>query len=216
MKLRFLCNYYAWYNRLSMDETKRKKPFIIKVRDWLKKHYIPLLGLLLVVTIIVIAGVFYYNNPGILEDLEGYGYAGAFVISIILNATLIIPVSNMAIIFSLGAVPALSPLFVGLAGGIGAGIGEMTGYIAGRSGRGLLAKNKVYTRVEKWVIRWGWIAVFVLSIFPLFFDVVGIIAGAMRMPIWKFFLACWLGRTVSYVTVAYLAHYGFQLWFMGS
>ena len=84
----------------------------------------------------------------------------------------------------------------------------MTGYVAGRSGRDLLAKNKIYQRVEGWVKRWGWIAVFLLSIFPLVFDVVGIIAGAMRMPVWKFFLATWLGRTITYVTVAYLASAG--------
>jgi len=197
-----------------MTEPARKKPFHIKAWGWVKKHYLSLLGLLLVIAIITTAGILYFTNPDLLENLQGYGYAGAFVISVILNATLIIPVSNMAIIFSLGAAPALSPLFVGLAGGIGAGIGEMTGYIAGRSGRGLLAKNNLYTRVEKWVKRWGWIAVFVLSIFPFFFDVVGIIAGAMRMPVWLFFLACWGGRTVSYVTVAYLAHLGFNLWFV--
>jgi len=214
MKSNFCCDYNAWYNRGRMTEPKRKKPFFIKVRNWLKKHYIYLLGLLAVLAIVIVAGILYFRNPDILKDLEGYGYAGAFIISVLLNATLIIPVSNMAIIFSLGAAPTLSPLFIGLAGGIGAGIGEMTGYLAGRSGRGLLAKSNMYSRVEKWVKRWGWIAVFVLSIFPFFFDVVGIIAGAMRMPVWKFFLASWLGRTVSYVTVAYLAHFGFQLWFM--
>ena len=115
----------------------------------------------------------------------------------------------MAIIASMGGVLP-SPLLVGIIGGIGAGVGEMTAYIAGRSGRQLLAKSSIYTRVERWVKRWGWIAIFILSIFPLIFDVVGIIAGAMRMPWWRFFLACWAGRTVSYVTVAYLAHYGFK------
>jgi membrane protein YqaA with SNARE-associated domain len=103
-----------------------------------------------------------------------------------------------------------SPYIVGLAGGIGAGIGEMTGYIVGRSGRDLLAKNKIYNRVEGWVKRWGWIAIFLMSIFPFLFDVVGIIAGAMRMPLWKFFLACWLGRTIVYVFVAYMASLGLK------
>ncbi len=197
-----------------MGETKHSQPVIKRVIKWIRKHYIPLLGLLFAVAIITAVSVIYVNNKDIFEDLEHYGYAGAFVISVILNATLIIPVSNMAIIFSLGAAPGLSPLFIGLAGGIGAGIGEMTGYLAGRSGRGLISKHNIYTRVEKWVKRWGWIAVFILSVFPFIFDVAGIIAGAMRMPAWKFFLATWLGRTISYVVVAYLAHLGFQLWFM--
>ncbi len=109
----------------------------------------------------------------------------------------------MAVISSLGgAFP--SPFLVGLAGGVGAAIGEMMGYIAGRAGRDLLAKNRIYVRVEGWVQRWGMVAVFVLSIFPFLFDIVGIIAGATRMPLWKFFIACWLGRTILYIAVAYI------------
>ena len=193
-----------------MVEDKRSKLDIKRMLGWLRKRIIPISGLLLVIAIIVTVGILYTKYPDIFDELKGYGYVGAFVISVILNATLIIPVSNMAVIFSLGTVPSLFPLFIGLAGGIGAGIGEMTAYIAGRSGRQLLAKSTIYTRVESWVKRWGWIAVFILSIFPFVFDVVGIIAGAMRMPWWRFFLACWAGRTISYVTVAYLAHIGFE------
>lgn len=181
---------------------------------WFRRRLLPALGLLVALAIMVGIVYLYWRNPYIFRELRGYGYLGAFIISIILNATIILPVSNMAIMMTLGATLP-SPLFVGLAGGIGAAIGEMTGYIAGRSGRGLLAKNKVYTRVEGWVKRWGWIAVFIMSIFPFVFDIVGIIAGALRMPFWRFFLACWAGRTISYVFISYLASLGFKAipWF---
>jgi uncharacterized membrane protein YdjX (TVP38/TMEM64 family) len=86
----------------------------------------------------------------------------------------------------------------------------MTGYVAGRAGRDLLAKNKIYVRVERWVQRWGMLAVFLLSMFPLLFDIVGIIAGATRMPVWKFFVACWLGRTIVYIAVAYIGSVVFK------
>jgi membrane protein YqaA with SNARE-associated domain len=190
-----------------MDETKPRKPFFHRVWHWVKKHYLSLLGLLATLAIIATVSIIYFKNPNIFKNLEAYGYTGVFVISVFLNATLIIPVSNMTIIMAMGAALP-SPLIVGLVGGAGAGIGEMTGYLAGRSGQGLLKKNKFYIRVEKWVKRWGWIAIFVLSMFPAFFDVAGIIAGAMRMPVWKFALACWIGRTITYVTVAYLASLG--------
>jgi membrane protein DedA with SNARE-associated domain len=170
---------------------------------WLKKSLIPLAGLLGALVIFVTVGWLYLHYPGFFERLQGYGYAGVFVISIILNATVIIPVSAMAVIASLG--PVLPPPFlVGMIGGMGAAIGEMTGYIAGRAGRELLAKNKIYIRVERWVHRWGMMAVFVLSIFPFLFDIVGIIAGATRMPLWKFFFACMLGRIILYISVAYI------------
>ena len=186
-----------------MNEEKRSKLDIKKITAFLRKRILYVVGLLLVIAIIVGVGITYATNPQIFKDLEGYGYAGIFVISVVLNATIIIPISVMAIVSSMGAVLP-SPLLVGLIAGVGAGIGEMTAYLAGRAGRGLLAKSSVYTRVEKWVKRWGWIAVFLLSVFPFVFDVVGIIAGAMRMPWWRFWLACWAGRTVSYVTVAYV------------
>ncbi len=200
-----------------MDYPKKKKPIIKRFTTWIRKHYIALLGLFFAVAIIVAVSIIYIKNPNIFKELEGYGYAGVFVISIFLNATLIIPVSNMTIIIAMGATLP-SPLIVGLVGGIGAGIGEMTGYLAGISGRGLVVtKNKIYNRVEKWVKRWGWIAIFVLSMFPFLFDIAGIIAGAMRMPVWKFFLATWLGRTVTYITVAYLASLGIKVlpWLSG-
>lgn len=172
--------------------------------DWLRKKAGPILGLVVVVAIVGSLAYLYFKYPGVLDRLKGYGYLGAFIISVILNASVILPISNMAVIISLGATLP-SPVLVGLAGGLGAGIGELTGYLAGRSGRSLLTKSELYNRVERWVKKWGWIAVFILSVFPFAFDVVGIIAGALRMPLWRFFLACWLGRTISYVVVAKVA-----------
>jgi membrane protein DedA with SNARE-associated domain len=174
-----------------------------------KKKALPIIGLVLAVSIIILVVFLYFQFPDFFkqENIEKLGYFGVFFISVILNATVIIPVSNMALIFALGAALP-SPWVVGLLGGTGAAIGEMTGYLAGRSGRGLLSKNKVYVRVEGWVKKWGWIAIFVLSAVPLAFDVVGIIAGALKMPTWKFSLATWAGRTVTYTLVAYLGSIG--------
>jgi uncharacterized membrane protein YdjX (TVP38/TMEM64 family) len=186
-----------------MDVTGETKKSRGRFLSWLKKSILPLAGLLGALAVFVIVGWFYFRYPDFFRDFEKYGYLGVFVVSLLLNATVIIPVSAMAVISSLGgAFP--SPFLVGLAGGVGAAIGEMMGYIAGRAGRDLLAKNRIYVRVEGWVQRWGMVAVFVLSIFPFLFDIVGIIAGATRMPLWKFFIACWLGRTILYIAVAYI------------
>jgi membrane protein YqaA with SNARE-associated domain len=192
-----------------MEETTSETPQKTGAFAWLKKRIVPISGLLATIALVAVIGYAYFKYPGFFDRLKTYGYFGVFIISLFLNATVIIPVSNMTVIFAMGAtLPA--PWLVGIVGGFAAGIGEMTGYFAGRSGRNILAKNKVYTRVENWVKKRGWIAVFILSIFPLIFDVVGIIAGAMRMPVWRYFVATWLGRTIIYITVAYLGHYGFR------
>jgi membrane protein DedA with SNARE-associated domain len=191
-----------------------EKPEKTGVLAWLKKRITALGGLLLSLAIMAAIILVYSYNPDISNKLGDYGYPGAFIISIILNGTIIFPVSNMVVMMALGATLPL-PWLVGIAGGAGAAIGEMTGYLAGRSGRGLLARSKVYNRVEGWVKKWGWLAVFIMSIVPFVFDVVGIIAGALRMPVWRFFVACWLGRTISYVFMVYMASLGLKAlpWF---
>jgi membrane protein YqaA with SNARE-associated domain len=197
-----------------MEDTDASRLRRLKTLAWFRKKVVPLLGLILALGIMLGIGYVYWRYPGIFRELQALGYLGAFLVSLILNATIILPVSNVAVIVALGGTLPI-PAFVGLAGGIGAGIGEMTGYIAGRSGRRLFARSRIYTHVEGWVKKWGWIAVFVLSAFPVAFDIVGIIAGALRMPLWRFFVACWAGRTISYIVVAYFgqAIIGYIPWF---
>ena len=186
------------------------------VLAWFKKRLVAIFGLVLAVAIVVAVGLSYKHYPDFFksENIARFGYVGVFIVSVILNATIIIPVSNMTFILALGGILTM-PWLVGFMGGLGAVIGEMTGYMAGRSGRNLIAKNKVYLRVEKWVKKRGWIAIFFLSAVPLFFDVVGIIAGALRMPVWEFAVPTFAGRTITYIIVAYLGHYGIHLfsWF---
>jgi membrane protein DedA with SNARE-associated domain len=197
-----------------MDKLDSRKLSRLRTLAWLKRTLVPAAGLVVAAGIMVGIVYVYWKNPYIFQELRALGYLGAFVISIILNATIILPVSNMAVMMTLGATLP-TPAYVGLLGGLGASIGELTGYVAGRSGRRLLTKSGVYLRVEAWVNKWGWIAVFFLSIFPFVFDIVGITAGALRMPLWKFFVACWAGRTISYVVMVYLASWGFRAipWF---
>jgi uncharacterized membrane protein YdjX (TVP38/TMEM64 family) len=188
-----------------MTEPAPVKPDKTDRWNRLKKIVLPLSGLIIAIGIIIVVVYVYFQYPDFFkqENVEKLGYLGVFVISVILNATIIIPVSNLGIIVAMGVVLSM-PWAVGLIGGTGAAIGEMTGYIAGRSGRGLLAKNKIYLRVEGWVKRWGWLAIFVLSMVPLvFFDIASVIAGALRMPYWKYILATWAGRTITYVIFAY-------------
>ncbi len=179
-------------------------------RDWIKKRFIPLLALLLVVAITVGIFYFYKSYPGRVDQLEGYGYLGAFIISLTLNATVILPAGNILIISVFGAIPALSPVVVGLVGGAGAAIGEISGYMAGYSGRGFAQRSKMYNRVEGWMRRWGTLTIFVMSVVPFIFDLAGIAAGVLRFPFWKFFLLCWLGRTLLYVGVALAGAWGWE------
>jgi len=197
--------------RLNGEPERRRTVSLLK---WLRERIVPLLSLALVVAIAVAVFYFYKNYPEKIDALKDYGYLGAFVLSIIFNATVILPVGNFAFIIALGAIMPIFPL-VGVAGGLGAGIGEMTGYLAGYSGRGMIRKQRLYQRLEAWVKRWGMLAIFTLSAVPFVFDVVGLAAGAMRFPPWKFFVACALGRTVTYTLFAWAGAMGWD-WISGA
>ena len=176
---------------------------------WLKKRFIPLLALLLVIAITVGIFYFYRHYPGGVDQLKGYGYLGPFLISLTFNATVILPAGNILIISVLGAVLP-SATVVGLAGGAGAAIGELTGYMAGYSGRGIAQRSKMYSRVEGWMRKWGAMTIFIMALVPFVFDLAGIAAGVLRFPFWKFFLLCWLGRTILYIGVAWAGVWGWE------
>ena len=178
-------------------------------REWLKKRVIPLLTLLLVIAITVGIFLVYGRHPERLAELEGYGYVGAFLVSLVSNATIILPVPGVIIILALGAT--LSPILVGLSAGVGAAVGEMTAYMVGLSGRGLVENRRLYDRLVEWLNKWGVVTVFIFALTPLPFDLLGIVAGALRFPLWKFFIACWLGKTVQNIIVAYAGFYGWEL-----
>lgn len=179
-------------------------------QGWLKRNIIPLLILLLVIAITFGVFFIYQNFPNKFDELKSYGYLGAFLISLTLNATVILPVGNFIVLFTLGGILP-SSIVVGLAGGAGAAIGEITGYMAGYSGRGIAGRVKAYGRVEGWLKRWGAVTIFILSLVPFFFDVAGIAAGVLRFPLWKFIIFCWLGRTILYIIIALFGAWGLEI-----
>jgi membrane protein DedA with SNARE-associated domain len=184
-------------------------------KNGLKKRLIPLLALLFVLAISV-ALFFFGRNPELITELEGYKYFGAFLISLIGNASILLPGIVLPILTGLGVVfykgvGLAGPIMVGLVGGVGAAIGELVGYMAGYSGRGIVENSKLYWRLVGWVKRWGSLAIFIFALFPLFFDLVGLAAGVLRFPVWKFVLVCWLGRTILYVVVIVLVALGWHV-----
>jgi len=156
------------------------------------------LSLLAVIAIVV----FVYSISDRAEEFAVYGYPGIFVIAMLANATVFLPAPGVAVVFVLGGV--LNPLLVGLAAGAGAAIGELVGYLAGFSGQGLVEDSETYQRIVPWVARYGAPAIFVFAALPNpFFDVAGVAAGILKMPLAKFMLACWAGETVKMLAFAY-------------
>ncbi|MGC9359683.1 MAG: VTT domain-containing protein [Anaerolineae bacterium] len=148
-----------------------------------------------------------------LAELQALGYLGVFVIGVLGNATIILPVPGLAVVFAGGGV--LNPLLVGLVAGVGEPLGELTGYLAGYGGSAVVEDAERYERVRRWMERRGFVTLFVLSAVPNpLFDLAGMAAGMLRYPVAKFLLACWLGKTLKAVLIAYLglAFRGALMW----
>jgi membrane protein YqaA with SNARE-associated domain len=156
----------------------------------------------LVVLSVLAISVLIFSFRDRFAELAAIGYPGIFLVSLLGNATIILPAPSLALVFAMGS--ALPPLLVGLAAGVGEALGELTGYAAGFGGRAVIEDQKVYDRLEDWMQRRGGITVFVLSVFPNpFFDLAGIAAGSLRYPLWRFLLVCWLGKTIKTIVVAW-------------
>ena len=137
-----------------------------------------------------------------LARFERYGYPGVFLISLLGNATVIFPAPSLAVVFGMGGV--LNPLFVGLVAGVGEALGELTGYLAGYGGRAVIEDWQMYDRLERWMERNGSATILALSAIPNpFFDLAGIAAGALRFPLARFLLSCWVGKTIKTVAFAF-------------
>jgi membrane protein YqaA with SNARE-associated domain len=137
-----------------------------------------------------------------LAYLHTLGYVGAFFISLIGSASLVVPVPGWIMIAVLGKT--LNPLLVGLIATVGGTLGEMTGYGLGYGGRIVLEKLPRYEKIMGWMRKWGSPTIFVMALIPNpLFDVAGAAAGTMRFPIWKFLLWGGLGRLPKTMLYAY-------------
>ncbi|MFC1912040.1 YqaA family protein [Chloroflexota bacterium] len=183
----------------------------------LKRRLVFLLALLLIVAVVVALQLYYGRNPERIMELGKHLYWGAFLISLVGNATILFPGAVLVILANLGALiysvdGLMGPIVIGLVGGFGAAIGEITGYVAGYSGRSVVERKKIYSQVEVWVRKWGAPAIFVFSLVPFVFDLVGIVTGVLRFPFWKFFFLCWAGRIILYVAIVLLTAMGLNVW----
>jgi len=150
------------------------------------------------------------SYPDIVKKLGDFGYAGVFVVSLISCLTVILPVPGVLVIFPL--VTNLNPVLVALAGSTGGTIGEITGYTAGYGSQGMATKGRMYRRVEGWMKRWGAWTILAFAFVPFLpFDVAGLVAGALRFPLWKFLLFGWIGKTAKYTILTYALFYGWKL-----
>lgn len=137
-------------------------------------------------------------------------YGAVFLINLLGSGTVILPVPALLVVYLAGDI--LNPLLVGVVAGVASALGELTGYLAGYGGQGLIENRLAYQRVKDWMRRGGrravFIGIFVLSLIPNpVFDVAGIASGALRFPLPLFLLAAFLGKSIKMFVVAVAGAY---------
>lgn len=144
--------------------------------------------------------------PSLANLIYQYSYFGIFLLSLISTSTIFLPLPLYAIEFVVSGL-GLNPILVGIFAGLGSTIGEITGYLAGLGGRSIAEtkkiKSKFLLKFTKFFDKSGFIVILIAALLPFPFDVIGILAGASRYDIKKFFIATLIGKTIKNLLIAY-------------
>ena len=166
------------------------------------RRYLPVTG---IVSLSVAITIVLLVSDAPIERTGGWGYPEIFVATVFFNVTLILP--TLGHVFLVAAAQTLDPWLLGLVSGLGATVGELSGYAIGRSGGHAITGSRAYERYERITRGRGHLfgpTLFVFALTPLPFDVVGVMAGAGRYPVWRF--AIWVGiAKVIHTTLIILA-----------
>ena len=163
-------------------------------------------GMVLLVTGAFALMVWLTADPGRREMVEGLvrspiGLLVLFGLAALSTATLILPAPGLALTAIAGA--AGDPIVVGVVAGLGQAVGELTGYLAGWSGRSFLPDNPASRRLTEWLGLRGAIVIFLLAVTPNpVFDLAGIAAGALRMPVLRYLAAAAAGKVIKNILIA--------------
>jgi len=162
------------------------------------------------------------------QSLEGLGYVGVFVANLASTVTVFIPVPGLTalgqvLILDQGEV--LNPVLVGIAGGCGMALGEITAYVAGVYGGQMAAGHtlpgprwtarlveRAISVIDRLMDHYGMLTLFVLSVIPNpVFEIAGITAGAVRMPFGRFMGAVFVGKVLRGIILAFLGAYSIDV-----
>ncbi len=157
----------------------------------------------LILILVIGLTVLIFWMGGRIQQLGRYGYPGIFLLNLLANATVILPLPGVVVTSAFGAV--LNPLWVSIAAGTGAALGELSGYYAGYSGgRAVLERIDNHARYEALFARYGDGVILVLAFIPNpAFDLAGITAGALGMTVRRFLTLCWIGKVLKMLVFAY-------------
>ncbi len=167
-----------------------------------------------IAALIVVIGltVLIFINRDKASALAAYGYPGIFLLAFVAYATVLLPAPGLAVVFTMGAV--FNPAGVALAASAGAALGEISGYLTGFSGQAIIENIKLYQRMSEWMKKNGPLTVLFLAAIPNpVFDLAGVTAGALKMPLVKFLFWCFVGQFIKMLLFAFVGSTSLKTFF---
>lgn len=191
----------------TMESTRKKS---IK---W--AYFLGIFGI--VATILMVVAVIYYKEE--LNSLQHWGYLGAFIISILGGATIIIPVPMLAVVFALGGAmdQPWQVALVGISAALGELVGALTIYMTGHgAGRAIIESRhgkiqRAYEKLLGLMERKGPIVLFIVaSVINPFFYPAALAAGALRFGLMKYSVIVLAGKIIKCMTIVFAGYWGLK------
>lgn len=152
------------------------------------------------------------------RGIDDWAYVGTFVLALVTNAGVLIPVPYNAIVLQLVAVVQY-PLLVAVLAAAGSALGESTGWWVGSKGRAVLPTGGRVGRVVATLQRFtrrrrtAFVGLAVFAAVPNYaFDVAGLVAGASKVAYPLFLVAVLTGRLVRFGLMAVFGSALLELW----
>lgn len=175
-------------------------------KKWLK--FIVAVVFLLILNIGAYLALTSELGKNFLDRLNELVYFGAFLLALIANSTVVVPIPYNAIILAMTQAAPL-PWLIALLAALGSAIGEITGYLVGKAGGEVIKETKftkwLYLQMQnKWRAP---LAIFLVSVPPNpAFGLVGIISGAVNLRLVIFTAAVFFGRLIRFLSFAFVAN----------
>ena len=176
-------------------------PFALSAGQW--KSILLSGAAVLAVSVVAVAILLSLRDT--MASLGAWGLVGAFLAELGNSAVILVPTPGPAYTFAMGAT--LNPFLLGLVGGVGATLGELTGYFLGKRGRHIVEGWSPYARLAALTSRWTGPMLLVLAVLPIPFDLAGVWAGTTRYPLSRFLLFIAPGKIVKVTLVAFAGYY---------
>jgi membrane protein YqaA with SNARE-associated domain len=147
-----------------------------------------------ILTAILSAAILYQTL--LIGNLQETGLIGIFLVSMFSHLTVI--GRGLVVPAFASMIMSFNPVFLGVAAGLGAAIGEVTTYYWGLGIQEAFSGNKQNDTLSRWVKKYGWLIILVVAASPLPDTPIALLAGTVRFPFKKFLAVQIVGKIAFY------------------